>query len=232
MRRFVLRTFVSVWVIMILTLVLTLFGANWLPAGPADQADARILAAVANEVEDYLALRSAAGVALEAAAGVDAILDRHESNAGGGLGIFLIDAGGADTRGRDLPLPVARWLRASHPALMDDMNWATGDPRLVVHGEVGGYRLVGYRSDYRPLLRALNQPGGRLMLLGSALLVSLAVSFVLARFIVRPVRRLRDASQRVVDGDSGVRLAAVAGGGGDAIAQLARNFDAVAERLP
>ena len=228
MKRFFLRIFASVWIVMMLTVALTLFAATWLRSGPADAGDSAAVSDAAREVEELLE----AELEPDVTARVGAVLERHQTDADGDLRLFLIDAGGGDVLGRDLPLPVSRWLRLGNAALMNDLDWASRDARLIVHASAvaGQYRLVGYRGDLRPIVRVLERRGGRLILLLTALAASIGASFVVARSIVLPLRRLRDASQQAVDGDLGVRLAPIAGGRSDDIAGLARNFDAMTEQ--
>ena len=57
------------------------------------------------------------------------------------------------------------------------------------------------------------------------------MSFVLARFIALPVRRLRRASRVAAEGDLGVRVAPTLGHRDDELTGLARDFDRMTERL-
>ena len=224
MKRFFWRIFLSVWIVAVLTVTVTLFVAAWLPADVDE--DARdTVDAVAAEVDELLAA--------DPDARLGAAVFRHQARADGNLRVFLIDAGGRDALGRRLPLPVARWLRRANPALMDDLDWASGDPRLTFHGEaVRGYRVVAYRAGFRrPVGTALERPGGRLVALGTALAASVGVSFVLARFVGLPVRRLRRASRLAAGGDLGVRVAPTVGRRNDELARLARDFDLMTERV-
>lgn len=68
-------------------------------------------------------------------------------------------------------------------------------------------------------------PGVRI---GLALLISGLISLGLAAMLTRPIRRLRKAAQRMAEGDLSVQ---VGGKGKDEVAELARDFDVMAERL-
>ncbi len=68
-------------------------------------------------------------------------------------------------------------------------------------------------------------PGVRI---GLALLISGLISLGLAARLTRPIRRLRKAAQRMAEGDLSVQ---VGGKGKDEVAELARDFDVMAERL-
>jgi two-component system OmpR family sensor kinase len=60
---------------------------------------------------------------------------------------------------------------------------------------------------------------------------SLLLSAALAVYLARPVSRLRDGFRKLAQGDLGVRLTAGMGRRRDEIADLAQDFDAMAERL-
>lgn len=62
-------------------------------------------------------------------------------------------------------------------------------------------------------------------------LVAGLVSFLLARFLTRPLRHLRRAAQRMADGDLSVRVARELGSGGEEVSALGRDFDRMAERI-
>lgn len=71
----------------------------------------------------------------------------------------------------------------------------------------------------------------RLLLLIFALLVSGTVSYALASAIARPVRKLRDATVTLADGDLQVRVADSVGKRRDEFGMLGRDFDSMASRL-
>ena len=170
MRPFV-RILVGMWTAALLCVGLTYFlAATLLPAPPDGDDLGDDLGAVRAAARDLGDLQ---GRPLET------VLRRHQNRP---LRIFLIDADGADALGRRVPLLVLRALRRADPALMDDLDWTGRDPRLTVHGDtVSGYRLVGYRTDLRPVAEAISRPGGRLLLLVVGLIVTVGVSWVLAR---------------------------------------------------
>ncbi len=68
-------------------------------------------------------------------------------------------------------------------------------------------------------------PGIRILI---AVLISGLISLGLATMLTRPIRRLRFAAQRMAQGDLSVR---VGGKGRDEVAELARDFDVMAQRL-
>jgi signal transduction histidine kinase len=84
----------------------------------------------------------------------------------------------------------------------------------------------------RGLLSALRvQPETRLLRLGATLLVAGLVCFGLARYLTVPIIKLRHATRRFAGGDLSVRVAPQLGRRRDEITELARDFDAMAERI-
>jgi two-component system sensor histidine kinase CpxA len=64
-----------------------------------------------------------------------------------------------------------------------------------------------------------------------AVLSSGLVCFLLARYLTAPIARLRAATQRLAEGDLTARAGSIARGRRDEIAQLVRDFDAMAGRI-
>ncbi len=62
-------------------------------------------------------------------------------------------------------------------------------------------------------------------------LVSGLLSFLLARYVARPIQAVRAASTKLAAGDTSVRVAASVEGRKDEIAQLAHDFDRMAEQI-
>ena len=223
MTRFFRRILVSVWIVVIATVVLTLFFASLLPASNDEslQYDAQLVNVVADDLRDALA-DNPAGAAQR-------IADRHLLDFGRLMQIYVLDVEGIDVLDRRLPFAVSRLYRRT--SAVSDEPLETRDPRLTVHRDgLQNHMVVGFQGGY-PLGRVLIRPGARALLIVVAIVVSAAVSLVLARFIVLPVRRLQQAGHKVAEGDLSVRVAHTVGGRQDDIAQLARDFDAMTERI-
>lgn len=141
----------------------------------------------------------------------------------------MLDPGGEDVLGRVLPGAVARYVESrGNPS---GVAMAQGSSNLHVRGDgLDGYLIVGHEG-YFPVGRKLMKPGIRWLLLAFALLASAAVSLMLTRFIVLPVRRLQLAGQQVAAGDLSVRVAHTVGNRTDDIARLAQDFDVMTERV-
>ena len=109
------------------------------------------------------------------------------------------------------------------------------------------YRGVEVLSAYRPLnlpglswvimseideaealLPAHRLRNRTLILMGVLTLGVIFISFMFARTMTRPIQNLTEKAKRIAQGDLGLTIEA---SGGDEIAQLARNFDAMREAL-
>lgn len=219
------RIFLSAWVILLLAIVLTIWVSGWLPepgrgSGSPAAVD-QIVTLVARDLREQLATGPAKGTDLLAR---DYPLDIRPW-----MQIYVLDPDGEDIRGRTLPedvaaVPGTRGGSIGAPA-------APLSPRLHVREDgLQGYLVVGRESSF-PLSDIARKPWGRALFLGMLLAISAAASWMLARFIVLPVRRLRLAEQRVSGGDLSVRVAHTVGNRTDDIAKLAQDFDVMAERV-
>ncbi|GAB4258272.1 MAG: HAMP domain-containing sensor histidine kinase [Deferrisomatales bacterium] len=119
-------------------------------------------------------------------------------------------------------------------------GWVAAAGRPVGRPGRGGHWLavplteelvaVGRVPPPSPVDRWLH-PYGLSLRLGAALLVTGLVSYLLARSLSAPLRRLRRATQALAGGDLSVRVAAEVGSRRDETAELARDFDRMAERI-
>ncbi|MEJ7624330.1 MAG: ATP-binding protein [Pyrinomonadaceae bacterium] len=67
--------------------------------------------------------------------------------------------------------------------------------------------------------------------LGGLLLTAIILCYLLAQYLTSPIRKLREASRQIAAGDLKTRVAARVGRRGDELADLARDFDVMAERV-
>jgi len=67
--------------------------------------------------------------------------------------------------------------------------------------------------------------------LAGLLLTAFIVCYILARYLTSPIRKLQGAAQRLADGDLQTRVATKVGRRRDEIADLAADFDVMAERI-
>ena len=211
------------WVVLLATVGLTLFAVLLLPqkTEEGESYEKQLVANVATDLRDALAA--------DRAAAFEYVKEHHALDLDNLLQIYVLDPNGNDVYGRTLPFAVSKSLPS--PIAINDDAVSLKDPRVWIHqANLAGFQVVGYQPAY-PLGRAMVRPGARLLLLVVALIVSGFVSYILTRFIVLPVRRLREAGQRVANGDLSVRVAHTVGDRTDDIAQLARDFDDMTGRI-
>jgi len=145
----------------------------------------------------------------------------------------LIDEHGGDATGRAAtPRVVAAARRADelgHAEMQVDGGFALKAHRL--DGPSGRrYDLVA--STPIGLVRLLHDaPSAQLLRLLAVLVTAGAVCYPLARYVARPLAALRAATHELADGNLAVRVAPAVGRRRDELADLARDFDRMAERI-
>jgi two-component system OmpR family sensor kinase len=102
---------------------------------------------------------------------------------------------------------------------------------LVAPGGSTYHVVIGPVRDSPRLFGELELPGVPISILAIALIVSAAVCFFLARYLVAPVDRLRLATRRMAAGDLNVRILPALQGRQDDLGLLAADLDVMAERL-
>jgi len=151
-------------------------------------------------------------------------LDRREP-----VPFLLIDRTGADLLGRPLsPALLGRIARDDErPRHMH------GGRRLraVIHLPDGGEYLLVPDFQGVTLGRVLDRPRVIALPLLIAAVVSGIVCFLLARYLASPLVRLRRATEAYAAGDLSARVAPTLGRRRDEVAELARSFDRMAQRL-
>jgi two-component system, OmpR family, sensor kinase len=155
---------------------------------------------------------------------------------------FIVGPDGKDILGRRLPeLAVRRLEFFNHDALNGFEGRPPGAPP-------GNFRLMRLRdsqlvapdgSIYTVLLMprrpsifgALSLPGISLAILLIALVVSALTSWWLAQHLSAPIRRIQEGARALASEQLDVRVSAGLEGRKDEVAVLARDFDAMADRL-
>ncbi|MEM9301715.1 MAG: ATP-binding protein [Pseudomonadota bacterium] len=219
MNRFFRRILLSVWLTLVAGVMLAFVVTRWLPSDETDVLglNEALVAAIAGDLGLLLA-EGAVDPGGQLAA-------RHPLAFEDLLEIYVIDEStGGDIQDRRLPLPVRAALERFPSATPIDARV------ILAPAETPGFRVIGFHKRF-PLTETVRRTGGRPILLLTMLLVSAVVSFFLARFIVLPVRHLREAGHRVAEGDLSVRVAHTVGDRKDDIAMLARDFDTMTERI-
>jgi len=161
----------------------------------------------------------------------------RETPASRNLTIYVIDSRGSDILGRKLLPHLERRLH-HHETHMPPQERAHSDPlnlrrarplsQLVANdGEV--FTILVSRR-HRPHGYGEGAPTGTVLLI-LALIVSGIVSYLLARAISNPVRKLRHATVSLAEGNMNSRVVPSLGNRRDELGMLARDFDAMAEKL-
>lgn len=149
--------------------------------------------------------------------------------------IYVVDADGRDILGREIPTYLERKLtrhRMSMPrrAHSDPVNLHRARPLSQLVSRDGEAYTILLSRPHRPHGYWEGAPAGSLLLI-LALIVSGAVSYLLARAISNPVRQLRHATVSLAEGNMDSRVASSVGNRRDELGMLARDFDAMAEKL-
>lgn len=227
MRSLLLRIFLSFWLIIIVT-VSTAGVAGFLYAE-------RMRDAIENfEIGDTLLDASAALDAGGREGLADWVRDNQKSRT---IAIFVLDERGHDILDRRVPFGLTRAFRRhrEHPRMhiLDDrdpgnLRRSRPHPQLVAaDGSVYTFFVAPSRASHSVWTTA----DARWLLFVIALLVSGIVSYFLATAISGPVRKLRNATVALADGDLDVRVAESVGKRRDEFGMLGRDFDSMAENL-
>ena len=146
---------------------------------------------------------------------------------------FVVDPSGREILGR--PLPRFLFGLGDKGASSSTGSGIISPPggALVLVGKNGEtyHVLIGPLRQSPRLFGELEQPGVPGATLVLALVVSALVCFLLARYLVAPVDRLRHAMRRMAAGDLDVRVSQSMRGRQDDLGLLATDLDTMAERV-
>jgi len=147
--------------------------------------------------------------------------------------VFIIDDEGGELYGAKVPAEV---LDISYRALAtgEEVSERAGTLYLVARPvkDPDGRRLAVVAAQHSPpRLIHLLEPKALAWRLGVLLLVVGCLSFWLARYLSSPVAPLRRATRRLSGGDLSARVEGSVAHRRDEIGELARDFDAMAERI-
>src|ERR1700688_3307775 len=158
--------------------------------------------------------------------------------------LFIIGPDGRDILGRNLSASAARRLESYNHDMMQDRAHLPPPPRNFRPPHFAPQIVGPDGTAYTVLLvprrpsafGALSLPGIWFTILGMALVVSAFASWWLARHLSAPIRRIQAgaralASERLGLPAAGMRVSAGLEGRKDELAVLARDFDAMADRL-
>jgi two-component system sensor histidine kinase CpxA len=167
--------------------------------------------------------------------GIDALKSWLKSNANsiGGRDLYIIGPDGADILGRRLSEGAARRLeffnRDEFANRADNLRGNRAAPQIVgVDGAIYTVLLVPRRPS---IFGALSLPAISLTILCIAQAVSALTSWWLAQHLSAPIRRIQAGARALASENLDVRVSAGLEGRKDELAVLARDFDAMADRL-
>jgi two-component system OmpR family sensor kinase len=190
-------------------------------------------------IEDFEAGNSMqnASAALERGGREELLKWRDGTPRDDGVAIFIMDSTGRDISGRRLPFAVERMFERHRARLERDRRDGPGSgnfrrsrflPQLTApNGEVFTMLVAPVRA---PEAFWVNQDI-RVLLLIYGLLISGFVSYGLATAFSRPVRKLRDATTSLAQGNLSARVAGSVVARRDELGLLGREFDSMAEQL-
>ncbi len=227
MHRLYWKIFLAFWLSLVFFVTVTLVAASYY----LQQTRAR--AADENPHQRHMTLiREARSIARgEGTDGLErwlAQLDRREVTP-----YYLLDQQSRDLLGRPLPPDLVFRLgrQRSHLGQMGQMGDMMMRQAMAI--PVAGGRSFMLVPDFQgvTMWRVLGRPRVfALPLLVTALLSGL-LCYWLARYLLRPVKELREATQAMAAGDFAQRVAPGLGGRRDEIADLAHDFDHMAARI-
>ncbi len=154
-----------------------------------------------------------------------------------GAELMVLDQHRRDLLGRPLPMTLRRMVerhrrivRPGERRFRDPANLRRARPLTQLLGPDGErytFVLVPTRTGS---VFGRGAPPGRFALV-LALVISAAISLMLARTISNPIRKLRDATNALSQGDLSSRVATTLGSRNDEIGLLAKDFDEMAGNL-
>ena len=223
MRSLFLRIFVSYWLATGLVLAMAISTASWIAwqrLRAFDELDPATLAA-------------SAATAL-AQGGRDELLlwTRKANSSFTAPNVYVIDAGGHDLLGREIPPPLRQHAKLEAEALKAGKNWNRW-PRYAaeISDPVGGWYLLVVTAVPPGPISAF----GNLQVVGALVLSAFAVvglvCWAVARTVSGPIVRLQASARALATGDLSTRVGAEISNRSDELGALARDFDAMAEKL-
>ncbi len=157
-------------------------------------------------------------------------LDELERNTG--IHATVFDADGREVSGRPVPEGAEALARQAHESGQAEFKDADGllliaQSFLAPRG--GGVTIVGQVPAFRS--NPFMEPADLILRFLAVLLTGGAVCFWLSRYLTTPLIRLRKASRELAGGDLSARVGPVLEKRADEFADLARDFDLMAERI-
>ena len=221
MKSLLVRFFLSFWLIIGITVGVAAIGGYWYAQNVRDAYENFELG---DSILDASAALKSAG-----RDGLKIWLENFPETLG--LQVLVLDRRGRDLLGRPVPRMMRRLLDRRRRA-MPPPGHQHDDPANLMRARPLS-QLVGPDGQRYTMIVIPTRggPPARSLILALALLVSAAVSMLLARTMSRPLQKLRDATQALADGNFDNRVAASIGKRKDELGLLARDFDIMADNL-
>jgi two-component system, OmpR family, sensor kinase len=151
-------------------------------------------------------------------------------NSMGDRELFIVGPDGEDILGRHLPEGAQRRLEfINREGFPRNFRPSRAAPQIVA-ADGSTYTVVS--MPRRPsIFGALSLPAISLTILGIALVVSALTSWWLAEHLTAPIRRIQEGARALASENLDMRVSAGLEGRKDELAELARDFDWMADRL-
>lgn len=186
------------------------------------------------------ARKAAAAYEREGAAGLKAYLEHVEDESGTRNQLF--DAGGAELTGANTPpqvSDVAAQVAQTGTPVFRNLGFGMLEVRPVASHDGGRYAFVTYMPmgqgppgrRHTPFWILSDNTWALVVRVLAAVLAAGALCWLLARYIVTPVVRLREVTQQVTEGDLSARVGPSLGGRRDELAAMGHDFDEMAGRI-
>jgi two-component system sensor histidine kinase CpxA len=235
-RSLFLKVFLWFWLAMVVVIT-TLAVTTHLTRSPDSFRPPQFIEAV---LSGY-ARNAAAAYETRGAAGLEAYLDHLRSETGTRNQLF--DAGGAELTGAGADARVreaaAQVARTGQP-FFRDVGFGMLEVRPVAARDGGRYAFVTYMpmgqgpppgKRHTPFWILSDNPWALLARVLAAVLAAGALCWLLARYIVTPVVKLREVTRQVTEGDLSARVGPRLGGRRDELAAMGHDFDEMAARI-
>src|SRR5688572_13572088 len=150
-----------------------------------------------------------------------------------GMVLLVTNERGDELLGRAMPREVARLLRTRIPFRRPDRppNFQPVQLTPTITGPDGEvYNLLFARAPVT-FYGIWVWPGTQVAVISIAIFAAFVMSLLLARYVASPIVRLQKASRALAAGALDTRVGAPVTRRGDEVGRLARDFDAMAERI-
>lgn len=227
MRSLLQRIFISFWLIILVTIVTAASLGNFYAQRARASLQAFEVSEAMLEASESLREHGREGLIewLESLPAVTALL------------VYIVDEQGRELLGRKLPAPAEMALRRfgrvpgmQPPRLRNGDNLRPARPFAQLVGPAGETYTLLVLPPQSAIARFMSERGGMSFVL-IALLVSGGVSYLLARAISKPIRRFRESTVAIADGDLNTRISADVEERRDEIGGLAQDFNQMAQKL-